>query len=79
MKLELAAFAPRSGLLLGYESPVSGGGPGALVIRRMADGGVIAMYDVVGLNALAVAPDGGAFVYTTGSGRTYTVVARIPR
>jgi hypothetical protein len=79
MKLDLVAFAPRSDLLLGYESPVDRDGPGAVVVRRMADGGVVAMYDVVGVSALAIAPDGERFVYSTGAGRTYTVVARLPR
>lgn len=79
MKLDLVAFAPRGDLLLGYESPVSREGPGAIVLRRMADGAVVAMYDVVGVSALAVAPDSDRFMYTTGAGRTYTVVARVPR
>jgi hypothetical protein len=79
MKLELVAFAPRGDVLLGYESPVDGGGPGALVVRRMADGDVVAVYDVVGLSALAIAPDGERFMYSTGVGRTYTVLARVPR
>ena len=79
MKLDLVAFAPRGDLLLGYESAVSREGPGAIVLRRMADGGVVAMYDVVGVSALAIAPDGERFMYTTGAGRTYTVVARVPR
>jgi len=64
--------------LLGYESPVRGEGPGAIVLRRFADGGVVAMYDVVGVSALAVAPDGRSFVYRTGAGRTYTALARVP-
>jgi hypothetical protein len=79
MKLELVAFAPRGDLMLGYESPVDGGGPGALVVRRMADGDVVAVYDVAGLGALAIAPDGERFMYSTGVGRTYTVLARVPR
>jgi hypothetical protein len=79
MKLDLVAFAPSGELLLTYESPAEGGGPGAIVLRRMADGAVIAMYDVVGVSALAVAPDGGSFVYSTGAGRTYTALARVPR
>ena len=45
----------------------------------MTDGAVVAMYDVVGVSALAVAPDSDRFMYTTGAGRTYTVVARVPR
>jgi hypothetical protein len=53
--------------------------PGAVVVRHMADGSVVAMYDVVGVSALAIAPDGERFVYTTGAGRTYTVVAGLPR
>ena len=79
MKLDLVAFAPRGDLLVGYESPVGRVGPGVVVVRRMADGGVVAMYDVVGVSALAIAPDGARFVYSTGAGRTYTVVARLPR
>ena len=79
MKLDLVAFAPSGELLLSYESPVDGEEPGAIVLRRMADGSVVAMYDVVGVSALAVAPDGGSFVYSTGAGRTYTALARVPR
>jgi hypothetical protein len=79
MKLDLVAFAPSGDLLLSYESPVDREGPGAVVVRRIADGSVVAMYDVVGVNALAVAPDGGSFVYSTGVGRTYTTLARVPR
>jgi hypothetical protein len=79
MRLELVVFAPRGDVLLGYESPVDGGGPGALVVRRMADGDVVAVYDVVGLSALAIAPDGERFMYSTGVGRTYTALARVPR
>jgi WD40 repeat protein len=79
MKLDLVAFAPRGDLLLGYESPANREGPGVVVLRRMTDGGVVAMYDVVGVSALAIAPDGERFMYTTGAGRTYTVVARVPR
>ena len=78
MKLEHVAFAPRGDMLLGYESPVDGGGPGALVVRRMADGDVVAVYDVVGLSSLAIAPDGERFMYSTGVGRTYTALARVP-
>ena len=54
-------------------------GPGAIVLRRMADGTIVAMYDVVGVSALAVAPDGDRFMYSTGAGRTYTALARVPR
>ncbi len=79
MKLDLVAFAPSGDLLVSYESPVSRAGPGALVLRRMQDGSAVAIYDVVGLNALAVAPDGDRFVYSTGAGRTYTTLARVPR
>ena len=79
MKLDLVVFAPRGDLLLGYESPADREGPGAVVVRRMADGSVVAMYDVVGVSALAIAPGGDRFVYSTGAGRTYTVVARLPR
>ena len=76
--LELVAFVPRGELLLTFEAPVAGGAPGALALRRMADGSVVAVYDVVGVSALAVAPDGGSFLYSTGVGRTYTALARVP-
>lgn len=79
MRLELVAFAPRSDLVLTYESPDGGAAPGTLVFRRMSDGTTVAMYDVAGVSALAIAPDGGSFVYSTGAGRTYTAVARVPR
>ena len=66
-------------LVLSYESPAEGEGPGAIVLRRLSDGVTLAMYDVRGVSALALAPDGGSFVYSTGAGRTYTAVARVPR
>jgi hypothetical protein len=78
MKLELAALAPSGALLLCYESPVGNDEPGAVVLRDMRDGGVVAMYDVAGVNALAMAPDGASFAYSTGVGRTYTALARVP-
>jgi hypothetical protein len=79
IELELVAFARDGELLLTYETPVAGDGPGTIVLRRMVDGGAVAMYDVVGVSALAFAPDGGSFVYSTGAGRTYSVLARVPR
>ena len=79
MGLELVAFAGDGELLLTYEAPVAGDAPGAIVLRRMADGQAVAMYDVVGVSALAFAPDGGSFVYSTGAGRTYSTLARVPR
>ena len=72
-------FARGGDWLASYESPVSREGPGAIALRRMADGSVVAMYDVVGVNALAIAPDGATFVYSTGAGRTYLALARLPR
>ena len=79
MKLELVALAPRGDALVSYESPANDDGPGAIVLRRMADGGIVAMYDVAGVSALALAPAGDLFMYSTGEGRTYTVLARVPR
>jgi hypothetical protein len=79
MRLDLVAFARRGELVLSYESPVGGAAPGTLVLRRLGDGATVAMYDVAAVSSLAVAPDGGSFVYTTGAGRTYTVLARVPR
>jgi hypothetical protein len=79
MELDLVAFARRGDLILTYESPENGAAPGTLVFRRMTDGQTVAMYDVPGVSALAVAPDGASFMYSTGTGRTYTVLARVPR
>jgi hypothetical protein len=79
MQLDLVAFARGGELVLSYESPASGSAPGTLVFRRLADGATVAMYDVAAVSALAVAPDGRSFVYSTGAGRTYTVLARVPR
>lgn len=79
MRLDLVALARRGDRVLSYESPVSGSAPGTLVVRRLSDGQTVAMYDVAGVSALAVAPDGGSFVYSTGAGRTYSVLARVPR
>jgi hypothetical protein len=79
MQLDLVAFARRGDLVLTYESPASRAAPGTLVFRRLTDGETVAMYDVAGVSALAVAPDGSSFIYSTGAGRTYTVLARVPR
>jgi hypothetical protein len=77
MQLDLVAFAPD--FVLSFESPEARDEQGAIVLRRMADGETMAMYDVAAVSALAVAPNGGTFVYSTGAGRTYTVLARVPR
>ena len=77
MRLDLVAFS--RDLVLSFESPEARDEQGAIVLRRLADGETIAMYDVAGVSALALAPDGGAFLYSTGAGRTYTVLARVPR
>ena len=79
VRLDLAAFAPRGDLALSYELPVARDAPGALVLRQLRDGAALAMYEVAHVSALAFAPDGGSFVYSTGAGRTYTVLARVPR
>jgi hypothetical protein len=79
MRLDLVAFARRGDVVLTYESPASGAAPGTIVFRRMTDGQTVAMYDVAGVSSLAVAPDGASFMYSTGAGRTYTVLARVPR
>jgi hypothetical protein len=78
MRLELVALGRRSDLVLTYESPDGGSAPGTLVFRRLSDGTTVAMYDVAGVSAVAIAPDGERFLYSTGAGRTYTVVARVP-
>ena len=79
MHLELVAFAARGDLALSYESPAAREAPGALVLRQLRDGETLAIYEVARVSALAFAPDGGSFVYSTGAGRTYTVLARVPR
>ena len=78
-KLDLAVLARGAGFVLSFESPTSGDSPGALVLRSLDGGGTIAMYDVPDVSSVAVAPDGSSFVYSTGAGRAYTAVARVPR
>lgn len=78
-RLDLVAFAPRGGLALSYESPAERNAPGTLVLRQLRDGVTLAMYEVARVSALAFAPDGSSFVYSTGAGQTYTVLARVPR
>ena len=78
-RLDLVAFAPRGDLALSYESPAERDAPGTLVLRRLRDGATLAMYEAAHVSALAFAPDGESFVYSTGAGRTYTVLARVPR
>lgn len=77
--LELVALFPTGELLLTFESPSAGNGPGALALRRRSDGSVVAVYDAEGVSSLAASPDGESFVYSTGVGRTYTALARVPR
>jgi hypothetical protein len=77
MRLELVAFA--RDLVLSFESPEARDERGVIVLRHMADGEIVAMYDVASVSALAVAPDGRTFMYSTGAGRTYAVLARVPR
>ncbi|HEY9183525.1 MAG TPA: hypothetical protein VIQ99_10015, partial [Gammaproteobacteria bacterium] len=79
MKLDLVVLVRRVELVFSYESPASGNDPGVIVLRRLRDGGTVAMYDVADVAALAVSPDGESFVYSTGVGRTYTALARTPR
>ena len=78
-QLELVVFAPRGDLALSYESSAVRAVPGTLVLRQLRDGATLALYEVAHVSALAFAPDGGSFVYSTGAGRTYTVLARVPR
>ena len=78
VRLDLVAFAPRGDLALSYELPAARDAPGTLVLRQLRDGATLAMYEVAHVSALAFAPDGGSFVYSTGAGRTYTVLARVP-
>ena len=81
-RLRLVEIAPTGGFVLSYEAPeasaVAGPPAGTLVIRTAADGAVQALYDARDVSALAIAPDGKTFLYTTGSGETYTVLARVP-
>jgi hypothetical protein len=79
MTLELVAFSGNGELALSYESPARRDAPGALVLRHLRDGSTVAMYDVAHVSAVALAPDGGSFAYSTGAGRTYIVLARAPR
>jgi hypothetical protein len=78
MRVEHVAFDPAGRFVVSYESPTAGGGVGAIVFRSLHDGSAVAFYDVMGVGALAVAPDGRTFLYSTRAGRTYTVLARVP-
>ena len=80
-RLDRIEIAPSGEFVISYETPVldarGAATVGAIVIRRALDGAVAAMYDVPDVAALAIAPDGKTFVYTTGSGQTYTALARV--
>jgi hypothetical protein len=80
LTLRLVEIARNGLFILSYEAPVTAGPEisGALVIRSAADGAVQAMYDAPDVTALAIAPDGKTFLYTVGSGTTYTALARVP-
>lgn len=80
MKLRLVEISPNGELIVSYEAPAETGlaTHGTLVIRSALDGGVLAMYDVADVTSIAIAPDSKTFVYTTGSGQTYTTLARVP-
>lgn len=79
MRLDLATLSEQGDSMLSYETPVARGQGGVLVLRRLADGETLAMYEVAGVSAIALAPDGSRFAYTIGSGRTEVVVAAAPR
>ena len=80
-ELDRVEIAPSGEFVISYETPVvdarGRAAIGAIVIRRALDGAVAAMYDVPNVAAFAIAPDGKSFVYTTGSGQTYTALARV--
>jgi WD40 repeat protein len=80
-ELDRVEIAPSGEFVISYETPVvdarGRAAVGAIVIRRALDGAVAAMYDVPNVAAFAIAPDGKSFVYTTGSGQTYTALARV--
>lgn len=82
IRLRLVEIAPTGRFVLSYEAPEASrtGGPpaGTLVIRNATDGAIEALYDERDVSALAIAPDGKTFLYTTGSGQTRTVLARVP-
>jgi hypothetical protein len=79
--LDLVDLGANGRVIVSYESPRSdsAGGPAGTIVVRRGDGGrVEAMYDVLGVTDLAVAPDARTFLYTTGAGQTYAVLARVP-
>jgi hypothetical protein len=79
MKLDFAVLSERGALMLSYESPIARAATGVLVLRRLADGEMLAIYDVPNVSAIALAPDGGELAYLIGAGRTEVVVASVPR
>jgi WD40 repeat protein len=82
IRLRLVEIAPNGRYVLSYEAPeasaIAGPPAGTLVIRTAADGLVQAMYDARDVSAIAISPDSKTFLYTTGSGQTHTVLARVP-
>jgi len=80
--LDLVEIAPNGKFVLSYEASTqydgTGLAKGTLVIRRAADGVVEALYDVVRISHLSIAPDSRSFVYSTASGQTYSALARVP-
>ncbi|HUL83484.1 MAG TPA: hypothetical protein VL131_15155 [Gammaproteobacteria bacterium] len=80
--LDLVEIAPNGRFVLSYEASraydVTGRAKGTLVIRAAADGAVEALYDAPRVSDLTIAPDSRTFVYSTGTGQTYTALARVP-
>jgi hypothetical protein len=80
--LDLVEVAPNGKFVLSYEASTAfdatGLAKGTLVIRRIADGAVEALYDVARISDLTIAPDSATFVYSTAAGQSYTALARVP-
>jgi WD40 repeat protein len=80
-RLELIELSPNGEFVLSYESPAATIGsrnPGTIVIREAHSGRVEAMYDAADVTSLAVSPDSRTFLFATGSGQTYRLLARVP-
>ena len=90
VELEHVAIAADGSFVVSYERPGDGVGSlsvrgvlvresGGIVVRRGSDGGIIAVYDVPGVTALAVAPDSRTFAFATPRRLPRLALVRAPR
>jgi hypothetical protein len=90
VELAHVAIAGEGAFVVSYERPAGGVGTmtvrgvwvsdcGGIVVRRTSDGGIVAVYDVPAVTALAAAPDGKSFAFTTTRLLPRLALVRAPR